>query len=79
MCESRKHDPAMTEFRFKMQQIGVRGIKEAILRTWDEPEGIIVREVGFDILEELLGEEAADQEYENIWEEAQRRKERLAW
>lgn len=46
------------------------GIKEAIVATWNMPEGEIFREVGFDILEERLGEEEADAIYSEIYNAA---------
>ncbi|MBQ9041443.1 MAG: hypothetical protein IJ111_01345 [Eggerthellaceae bacterium] len=78
MDSIREYEQAMTEFRFKMHQLGIAGIKEAIMRTWDEPEGCVVREIGFDIIEELRGEEYADALYEELWEEMRWRKARVA-
>ena len=53
-----------------MNTMDTEGIKEAIIATWNRPEGEIFREVGFDILEERLGEEKADAIYSEIYNAA---------
>ncbi len=43
-------------------------IVDLIDLTWDEPEGALIREIGFDIIEERHGEEVSDQLYKAIYE-----------
>lgn len=57
----------MKKFYDTMNTMSTEGIKEAIVATWNRPEGEIFREVGFDILEERLGEEEADAIYSEIY------------
>lgn len=60
----------MKKFFETMNTLDTEGIKEAIIATWNRPEGEIFREVGFEILEERLGEEEADEIYSEIWNAA---------
>lgn len=60
----------MKKFYDTMNTMSTEGIKAAILQTWNMPEGEIFREVGFEILEERLGEEEADKVYLEIWNAA---------
>ena len=60
----------MKKFFETMNTLDTEGIKEAIIATWNMPEGEIFREVGFDILEERLGEEKADAIYSEIYNAA---------
>ena len=60
----------MKKFFETMNTLDTEGIKEAIIATWNRPEGEIFREVGFDILEERLGEEKADAIYSEIYNAA---------
>lgn len=60
----------MKKFFETMNTLDTEGIKEAIIATWNRPEGEIFREVGFDILEERLGEEEADAIYSEIYNAA---------
>lgn len=60
----------MKKFYDTMNAMSTEGIKEAIVATWNRPEGEIFREVGFEILEERLGEEEADEVYMEIWNAA---------
>lgn len=60
----------MKKFYDTMNTMDTEGIKEAIVATWNRPEGEIFREVGFDILEERLGEEEADAIYSEIYNAA---------
>ena len=60
----------MKKFFETMNTLDTEGIKEAIIATWNRPEGEIFREVGFEILEERLGEEEADEVYMEIWNAA---------
>lgn len=57
----------MDKFYKTMNLLDNDGIKEALLATWNMPEGEIFREVGFDILEERLGEDEADAIYCELW------------
>lgn len=58
------------KFYNTMNTLATDAIKAAILKTWNMPEGEIFREVGFEILEERLGEEEADDVYLEIWNAA---------
>ena len=60
----------MKKFYDTMNTMDTEGIKEAIIATWNRPEGEIFSEVGFDILEERLGEEEADAIYSEIYHAA---------
>ena len=60
----------MKKFYDTMNTMSTEGIKEAIVATWNRPEGEIFREVGFDILEKRLGEEEADAIYSEIYNAA---------
>lgn len=60
----------MKKFYDTMNTLATDAIKAAILKTWNRPEGEIFREVGFDILEERLGEEEADAIYSEIYNAA---------
>lgn len=55
------------QFKKVMGTMDTEGIKEAMLRTWNSPEGEIFREIGFDIIEERLGEEASDRIYAELY------------
>lgn len=52
-----------------MNTLSTDGIVDAMVRTWDEPEGAIFREIGFEIIEARHGEEYADRVYNNLWDE----------
>ena len=60
----------MKKFYDTMNTMSPEGIKEAIVATWNRPEGEIFREVGFDFLEERLGEEESDAIYSEIYNAA---------
>ena len=60
----------MDKFYKTMNLLDNDGIKEALLATWNMPEGEIFREVGFEILEERLGEDEADAIYCELWKKA---------
>lgn len=55
------------KFTELMNSMDLEGIKEAMLRTWNEPCGEIFREVGFDIIEDRFGEEVSDRVYSELW------------
>lgn len=59
----------MDAFKKKMNTLSTDGIIEAMRIAWHKPEGVIFREVGFDIIEERLGEDASDEIYDKMWYE----------
>ena len=61
-----------TAFRRLMETMDDEGIVEAMRRTWNEPEGAIFREFGFQVIEERHGAEWADDLYDNMWDELER-------
>lgn len=55
------------QFKKLMNSMDIVGIKDSIFITWDAPEGEIFREIGFEILDERLGEEESDRIYAELY------------
>lgn len=56
-----------TEFQNKMKQLTEEEIIELIDKTWDKPEGEVVREFGLEIIEDRCGEDYSDSVYVILW------------
>lgn len=54
-------------FKKLMNSLDVNGIKEALIKTWNDEVGGLFREVGFEVLDERLGEEESDRIYCELW------------
>lgn len=54
-------------FKKLMNSLDVNGIKEALIKTWNDEVGGLFREIGFEVLEERLGEEESDRIYCELW------------
>lgn len=50
-----------------MKALTTDQIIEAIKATWDMPEGGVIRDHGFDEIEDRLGEEESDRIYDELW------------
>lgn len=60
----------MDKFKKLMECLDIEGIKQAMLKTWNLPEGETFREAGYDILWDRLGEDEADRIYDELWNAA---------
>lgn len=54
-----------------MEKLNTDDIISVIEQTWNMPEGIIVRDVAFYVIENREGEEVSDIIYKNIWNKFQ--------
>lgn len=52
-----------------MNGLTTSAIIEAMRKTWNQPEGEIFREYGFEIIEDREGEEYADSVYNKLYKE----------
>lgn len=57
------------KFTKLMESMSTDGIKQAIRQTWNSPEGMIFREIGFEIMDERHGEEFSDAAYAELYAE----------
>lgn len=60
---------AEKRFYATMNTMETAAIIDAMRQTWNQPEGEIFREIGFEILENREGEEKADEIYNDLWHE----------
>lgn len=58
------------QFKAKMESLTIDQIKEFILLTWNDATGGLFREIGFEVIEERLGEEEGDRIYSELWHTA---------
>ena len=55
--------------RNRMNGLDTDAIVEFIKMSWDMPEGVIIREIAFDVIEERHGEDESDRIYDMLWAE----------
>lgn len=56
-----------SKFKNKMSKLNDSQIIDLMSITWNDAEGAIFRDFGFEILEERNGEEYADRIYSELW------------
>lgn len=55
----------------KMNQLTTDEIISLMVQTWNNPEGTIIRDAAFEVIEIREGEEESDRIYNNLWDEFQ--------
>lgn len=55
------------KFEKKLNSLNNDQIIELIDTTWEDATGCFFREIGFDIIEERMGEEESDRIYDELW------------
>ena len=53
----------------KMNGLDTDAIVELLRMTWDVPEGYVIREFAFEVIEERHGEDESDRIYSMLWHE----------
>lgn len=59
--------PTKQNFKRTMEQLNIKQIKSIIVKTWNEAAGELFREIGFEIIDERVGEEESDRIYEECY------------
>lgn len=54
-------------FKRKMEQLSIAQIKDLMLNTWHDEVGMLFREIGFEIIDERVGEEESDSIYDECY------------
>lgn len=55
----------------KMNQLTTDEIVSLMVQTWNKPEGTIIRDAAFEVIEIREGEDESDRIYSNLWNEFQ--------
>lgn len=55
----------------KMNQLTTKEIVSFMAQTWNMPEGAIIREAAFEVIEIREGEDESDRIYNSLWKEFQ--------
>lgn len=59
--------PTKQNFKRKMEQLSIEQIKSLIVTTCNDATGELFREIGFEIIDERVGEEEADRIYDECY------------
>lgn len=59
--------PTKQNFKCKMEQLNVEQIKSLIVTTWNDATGELFREIGFEIIDERVGEKESDRIYDECY------------